>query len=73
MGTQKQYTQEFKQDAVNYCKSHPELSQKACAENLGISHSSLRRWCDAQNREDDTMNVQTLLLKFVREKCVKYY
>ena len=51
MGKQKQYTQEFKQDAVNYRKSHPELSLKACADSLGISHSSLKRWCDAQNEE----------------------
>ena len=51
MGTQKQYTQEFKQDAVNYRKSHPELSLKACADSLGISHSSLKRWCESQNEE----------------------
>ena len=51
MESQKQYTQEFKQDAVNYCKSHPELSLKACADNLRMSHSSLKRWCDAKNEE----------------------
>lgn len=51
MGTQKQYTQEFKQDAVDYRNAHPELSLKACADKLGISHSSLKRWCDAQNED----------------------
>lgn len=51
MGTQKQYTQEFKQDAVNYRNAHPELSLKACADKLGIAHSSLLRWCNAQNED----------------------
>lgn len=49
MGKQKQYTQEFKQDAVNYRKEHPELSLETCAKALGISHSALRRWVSAQN------------------------
>ena len=32
----KQFDQEFKQNAVNYCLTHPELSRKECAKNLGI-------------------------------------
>ena len=51
MGKQKQYTQEFKQDAVNYRNEHPELSLEACSKNLGVSHSALRRWLEAQNED----------------------
>lgn len=51
MGTMKQYTQEFKQDAVNYRKAHPEMNLSACAEKLGVAASSLRRWCNAQNED----------------------
>ena len=40
----KQFDQEFKQNAVNYCLTHPELSSKKCAKNLGIGDSTLYRW-----------------------------
>ena len=29
---------------VNYCLTHPELSRKECAKNLGIGDSTLYRW-----------------------------
>ena len=35
----KQFDQEFKQNAVNYCLTHPVLSRKECAKNLGIGES----------------------------------
>jgi transposase len=41
---EKQFDQEFKQNAVNYCLTHPELSRKECAKNLGIGESTLYRW-----------------------------
>ena len=44
MATQKKYSQEFKNDAVEYRKSHAELSLKTCAANLGVSRVSLREW-----------------------------
>ena len=37
----KQFDQGFKQNAVNYCLTHPELSRKECAKNLGIGDSTL--------------------------------
>ncbi len=40
----KQFDQEFKQNAINYCLTHPELSRKECAKNLGIGDSTLYRW-----------------------------
>lgn len=51
MSKQVRYTQKFKQDAVTYRKDHPDLSLVACAKNLGVSHSALRRWLDAENED----------------------
>lgn len=50
MGSQKQYTQKFKEDAVRYRKEHQELSVESSAKNLGISTSALRRWLEAENK-----------------------
>ena len=54
MATQKKYSQEFKNDAVEYRKSHADLSLKTCAANLGVSAVSLREWLNAAA---DTGNV----------------
>lgn len=40
----KQYTEEFKKDAVRYWKEHPELGCARCAKNLGIGKSTLSTW-----------------------------
>lgn len=40
----KQYTEEFKKDAVRYWKEHPELGIAKCAKNLGIGKSTLSHW-----------------------------
>lgn len=40
----KQYTKEFKEDAVRYLMEHPELGLSKCALNLGISKSALLSW-----------------------------
>ena len=39
-----QYSNEFKEDAVNYVKDHPELSVATCAKNLGINVNTLHGW-----------------------------
>ena len=36
----KQHTKQFKLDAVNYRKEHPDLTQVECAKNLGIGTST---------------------------------
>ncbi len=33
-----QHTKQFKLDAVNYRKEHPDLTQTEVAKNLGIGH-----------------------------------
>ena len=36
---------QFKLDAVQYRKDHPELTFEQVAKNLGISNSSIHIWC----------------------------
>ena len=50
--TRKQHTKQFKLDAINYRKEHPNLTQLQCAKNLGIGISTLARW-EAQYRNND--------------------
>ena len=45
-------TKQFKLDAINYRKEHPDLTQVECAKNLGIGVSTLARW-EAQFRDND--------------------
>ena len=47
-----QHTKQFKLDAVNYRKEHPDLTQAEAAKNLGIGVSTLARW-EAQCRDHD--------------------
>ena len=48
----KQRTKQFKLDAINYLKEHPDLTQLQCAKNLGIGISTLARW-ESQYRNND--------------------
>ena len=48
----KQQTKQFKLDAINYRKEHPDLTQLQCAKNLGIAISTLARW-ESQYRNND--------------------
>ena len=44
MAKGKQHNKQFKLDAINYRKTHPDLTQEECAKNLGIGVSTLARW-----------------------------
>lgn len=46
------HTKQFKLDAINYRREHPDLTQVECAKNLGIGVSTLARW-EAQFRDYD--------------------
>ena len=46
------HTKQFKLDAINYRKEHPDLTQVECARNLVIGVSTLARW-EAQFRDND--------------------
>ena len=45
------HTKQFKLDAINYRKEHPDLTQVEWAKNLGIGVSTLARW-EAQFRDN---------------------
>lgn len=51
MSRKKQHSKQFKLDAVQYRKEHPDLSQIECAKNLGIGTSTLSRW-ESQYRDN---------------------
>ncbi len=40
----KQFTKEFKEDAVRYYQEHRDLGYETCANNLGISRTALCTW-----------------------------
>lgn len=41
------YSQQFKEDAVQYRLDHPELSLRKVTDNPGISESALKNWMKA--------------------------
>ena len=43
----KQFTKEFKEDAVRYYQEHKDLGYSVCASNLGISKTALCTWFKA--------------------------
>ena len=45
MARKKVIDKQFKLDAVQYRKDHPELTFEQVAKNLGIPNSSIHRWC----------------------------
>lgn len=45
MSEKKVMDKQFKLDAVKYRKEHPELTFDEVARNLGVSTSSIHRWC----------------------------
>ena len=47
-----QHSKQFKLDAVNYRREHPDLTQVECAKNLGIGVSTLARW-ETQFRDNN--------------------
>lgn len=46
----KKFEEGFKENAIEYCKIHSDKTIKACAAELGIGYSTLRRWI-AQKEE----------------------
>lgn len=52
MGRGKQYSQQFKEDAVRYKEEHPELTYDKAASNLGISDSALKSWVKASKENE---------------------
>ena len=58
----KQHSLQFKLDAVNYRKEHPDLTQEECAKNLGTGLSTLARW-ERQFRDNNgTISVRGTIM-----------
>ena len=51
----KRYSQQFKDDAVQYRKNHPELTLQDTANHLGVSMSALKHWLSSANQNDGTV------------------
>lgn len=49
------YSQQFKEDAVQYRLDHPELPLRKTAENLGISESALKNWMKAAKEHEGSV------------------
>jgi len=55
MSQKRIFSQKFKEDAVQYHLSHPELTFRKAADNLGISMSALRRWTSLAQQGNGTV------------------
>lgn len=49
------YSQQFKEDAVQYRLDHLELSLRKAADNLGISESALKNWMKTAKENKGTV------------------
>ena len=49
------YSQQFKEDAVQYRLDHPELPLRKAAENQGISESALKNWMKAAKEHEGSV------------------
>ena len=56
----KQHDKQFKQNAVQYVKEHPDLSLEECAKNLGIGLSTLSRWRQQFEASDEQKEIARL-------------
>ena len=49
--TLRTYSTESKQDAIRYVETHPELTMKIAADNLGVPKDTLYGWIKAYRRK----------------------
>lgn len=55
MAKGRKYSQQFKEDAVQYRLDHSELTLRKAADNLGISESALKNWMKAAKENKGTV------------------
>ena len=58
MGKDTKYSQQFKEDAVQYRLDHPELPLRKAAENLGVSESALKNWMKAAKEHEGSVSTR---------------
>lgn len=49
------YSQQFKEDAVQYRLAHPKLSLHKATKNLGISESAMKNWMKAAKEHEGSV------------------
>lgn len=49
----KQYTKQFKEDAIEYVLTHPELTLTQCAKNLGVNGNTLHYWVSRKEQKGE--------------------
>ena len=55
MSHRRVFSKDFRIDAVNYRKDHPELTDRQCSDNLGVGLSTLQKWMrDYREDPDDS-------------------
>lgn len=54
----KKFEEGFKENAIEYCKTHSDKTIKACAAELGIGYSTLRRWIAQSEEQAAAANVE---------------
>lgn len=52
----KQYTKQFKMDAIKYRNDHPELSNAAICRNLDVSEATFYKWTKQFNENNGDIN-----------------
>mgnify|MGYP001755002375 CR=1 FL=1 len=63
------YSQQFKEDAVQYRLDHPELPLRKAAENLGVSESALKNWMKvARNIKERFLPVVLEIMQVRKQK-----
>lgn len=54
----KKFEEGFKENAIEYCKIHSDKTIKACAAELGIGYSTLRRWIAQSEEQAEAASVE---------------
>lgn len=72
----KQFTKEFKEDAVRYYHEHKDLGYELCSKNLGISRSALCTWVkNAKDNKAKYLQGALVIIKVMRQRkmpnCVR--
>ncbi|TDP43715.1 transposase [Aminicella lysinilytica] len=47
----RRYSSEFKKDALQYVRDHPDIDMRVCAEYLGMPYDTLYGWYKMDRRE----------------------
>ena len=70
----RQFTKEFKEDAVRYYLDHKDLGLTACAKNLGTSKATLCTWTkEARANNEKYLLGDLVMTKVMTQKKMQDY